>query len=135
MSGIDGALHLVAKLKGFEEARKAAYYMEYDKWHPREGLLLTVDNPYQHFLNQDHLNAYVGKYKTDEDEEWTIEKNEREGAVFARVRGQIFPLFDRGEERLLHIDGALLEFEKDANQQVVSFRIKEKDQLFIKELT
>lgn len=39
-AGIDGALHMVAKLQGLEAARKVAYYMEYDKWTPGEGLIL-----------------------------------------------------------------------------------------------
>jgi transcriptional regulator GlxA family with amidase domain len=39
-AGIDGALHLVAKLKGEEVARQAAAYMEYDKWVPGQGLVL-----------------------------------------------------------------------------------------------
>ena len=39
-AGIDGALHLVAKLKGLKAAQDAAYYMEYDKWEPGDGLIL-----------------------------------------------------------------------------------------------
>ena len=39
-AGIDGALHLVAKLDGLQAAKDAAYYMEYDKWEPGEGLIL-----------------------------------------------------------------------------------------------
>ena len=46
-AGIDGALHMVTKLQGFEKAKEVAFYMEYDKWEPREGLLLTEDNPYK----------------------------------------------------------------------------------------
>jgi len=46
-AGIDGALHLVAKLQGLEKAKEAAFYMEYDKWMPGEGLLLTKENPYK----------------------------------------------------------------------------------------
>ena len=45
-AGIDGALHMVAKLQGVEKAREVAFYMEYDKWKPGEGLILTADNPY-----------------------------------------------------------------------------------------
>lgn len=40
-AGIDGALHLVAKLKGDEVATEAAKYMEYDKWVPKQGLVVT----------------------------------------------------------------------------------------------
>ncbi|NOT73870.1 MAG: DJ-1/PfpI family protein [Cyclobacteriaceae bacterium] len=41
-AGIDGALHLVAKLKGEKAAIDAAYYMEYDKWTPKQGLILEA---------------------------------------------------------------------------------------------
>jgi|ERR1044072_8253746 transcriptional regulator GlxA family with amidase domain len=40
-AGIDGALHLVAKLRGDETARRVAAYMEYDKWVPSAGLIVT----------------------------------------------------------------------------------------------
>jgi putative intracellular protease/amidase/predicted RNA-binding Zn-ribbon protein involved in translation (DUF1610 family) len=40
-AGIDGALHLVAKLKGDATARAVAQYMEYDKWVPDQGLIIT----------------------------------------------------------------------------------------------
>lgn len=37
----DGALHLVAKLRGNEAAKRVAAYMEYDKWVPSAGLVIT----------------------------------------------------------------------------------------------
>jgi putative intracellular protease/amidase len=40
-AGIDGALHLVAKLKGEEMAKEVASYMEYDKWLPGQGLVIS----------------------------------------------------------------------------------------------
>ncbi len=39
-AGIDGALHLIAKLRGLPKAKEVVFYMEYDKWQPGEGLLL-----------------------------------------------------------------------------------------------
>lgn len=39
-AGIDGALHLVAKIRGEETARNVAIYMEYDKWIPGQGLVM-----------------------------------------------------------------------------------------------
>ena len=36
-AGIDGALHLVARIKGLDAAKQAARYMEYDKWDPQNG--------------------------------------------------------------------------------------------------
>jgi transcriptional regulator GlxA family with amidase domain len=40
-AGIDGALYLVSKLKGEQAAKDIAKYMEYDKWIPNQGLILT----------------------------------------------------------------------------------------------
>jgi putative intracellular protease/amidase/DNA-directed RNA polymerase subunit RPC12/RpoP len=40
-AGIDGALHLVSRLKGEEVAREVAEYMEYDKWIPNQGLVIA----------------------------------------------------------------------------------------------
>jgi transcriptional regulator GlxA family with amidase domain len=40
-AGIDGALHLVSKIKGEQVAKETARYMEYDKWKPGEGLILS----------------------------------------------------------------------------------------------
>lgn len=39
-AGIDGALHVVAKLKGEDAATAATQYMEYDKWVPGQGLVV-----------------------------------------------------------------------------------------------
>ncbi len=39
-AGIDGALHLVEKIRGKEAAIAAARYMEYDKWIPGQGLII-----------------------------------------------------------------------------------------------
>ncbi len=36
-AGIDGALHLVSKIKGEDAAKATARYMEYDKWQPLDG--------------------------------------------------------------------------------------------------
>jgi putative intracellular protease/amidase len=39
-AGIDGALHLVAKIKGEAAAREIVTYMEYDGWLPQRGLVM-----------------------------------------------------------------------------------------------
>ncbi len=36
-AGTDGALHVVAKIKGEATAKATAFYMEYDKWEPKAG--------------------------------------------------------------------------------------------------
>ena len=44
-AGIDGALHLVARIKGLDVAKATARYMEYDKWDPSEGRV-DITNSY-----------------------------------------------------------------------------------------
>jgi transcriptional regulator GlxA family with amidase domain len=39
-AGIDGSLHVVAKLFGEDAAHGTARYMEYDKWRPRDGRIV-----------------------------------------------------------------------------------------------
>ena len=43
-AGIDGALHLVEKIRGRETAMQISKYMEYDKWVPDQGLVLNQAN-------------------------------------------------------------------------------------------
>ncbi|MEX2397389.1 MAG: DJ-1/PfpI family protein [Balneolales bacterium] len=50
-AGIDGALHMVSRIKGLDEAKATAQYMEYDKWVPEDGMI-------------DYKNAYIEKIKT-----------------------------------------------------------------------
>jgi transcriptional regulator GlxA family with amidase domain len=40
-AGIDGAIHLVMKLRGEQTAKQVVHYMEYDKWKAGEGLIIT----------------------------------------------------------------------------------------------
>ncbi|MFN0016586.1 MAG: DJ-1/PfpI family protein [Saprospiraceae bacterium] len=41
-AGIDGALHVVAKIKGEEAAKNTALYMEYDGWKPDSGKVIET---------------------------------------------------------------------------------------------
>jgi transcriptional regulator GlxA family with amidase domain/DNA-directed RNA polymerase subunit RPC12/RpoP len=41
-AGIDGALHLVEKVRGRDVAEQVAKYMEYDKWIPSQGLVMNA---------------------------------------------------------------------------------------------
>ncbi len=54
-AGIDGALHLVAKLKGTKYAKWVATEMEYDKWIANEGLIL--DNSFVNAVKFKGLDA------------------------------------------------------------------------------
>ncbi|HYG02997.1 MAG TPA: DJ-1/PfpI family protein [Chryseosolibacter sp.] len=57
-AGIDGALHLVSRIKGIDVAKGVAKYMEYDKWDPSKGRV-------------DKHNPYIERLRS---ETWTPEK-------------------------------------------------------------
>ncbi|MBL7851761.1 MAG: DJ-1/PfpI family protein [Cyclobacteriaceae bacterium] len=44
-AGIDGALHLVSKLKGEAAAKAVAEEMEYDRWIPKDGFVTNPKQP------------------------------------------------------------------------------------------
>lgn len=52
-AGIDGALHMVARIKGTEVAEATAWYMEYEKWDRNAG-------------KNDYKNAYLEKMKAQD---------------------------------------------------------------------
>lgn len=95
-AGIDGALHLVAKLRGFNEARKIAYHMEYDKWIPGEGLLLSNENPYKELENTALLQKYIGTYEYFNENKTKIKIelkiNTREKSLYAVIDNMNYPL-------------------------------------------
>jgi transcriptional regulator GlxA family with amidase domain len=41
-AGIDGALHVVSRIRGEKTARATAENMEYDKWKPADGLIISA---------------------------------------------------------------------------------------------
>lgn len=43
-AGIDGALHVVGRMFGEDAALRVAKYMEYDKWNPNDGLIVSNKN-------------------------------------------------------------------------------------------
>lgn len=56
-AGIDGSLHLVARIKGMKAAKDVAYYMMYDKWDPTAGLTAIESDFVKHAKNQGFTSA------------------------------------------------------------------------------
>ncbi|MBL7783889.1 MAG: DJ-1/PfpI family protein [Saprospiraceae bacterium] len=54
-AGIDGALHIVSRIKGESAAKATAHYMEYDKWQPQAGKV--HETPFVKTLREEGLAA------------------------------------------------------------------------------
>ena len=129
-AGIDGALHLVAKLKGFNQAREVAYYMEYDKWVPAEGLILTEQHPYDILLHVNELKSLVGKYEYSDGEEVIIEFDMREKSLYAWVNEQAYPLFYEGENLFSNLKGEKVRFVLNESGEVSGYKIGQEAKLY-----
>ncbi|WP_282088943.1 DJ-1/PfpI family protein [Aquimarina algiphila] len=124
-AGIDGALHLVAKLRGFNEARKIAYHMEYDKWTPGEGLILSDDNPYEKIKNSKHLETYTGIYKYLNNTTVELKMNTREKSLYAVVDGMNYPIFHVKNTTFTNIADHEITFIMDKNKDITGFTSSE----------
>jgi len=129
-AGIDGALHLVARIKGFNAARAVAYHMEYDKWVPGEGLILSHQNPYAGVPKQAELALYEGVYEWSNDQSLRIRYQERERSLVAVLDSGVYPLFFEGENRFTDVGGEQVVFQRDKQGRVSSFKVKGQDQTF-----
>ncbi|WP_051554587.1 DJ-1/PfpI family protein [Maribacter antarcticus] len=133
-AGIDGALHLVAKIQGFNNARKVAYNIEYDKWTPGEGLLLTNDNPYSHYMEIKNLEDYIGRYQFENNGQVEIELNQRENSIYAILDGQKYPLFYLNPDIFVGVNGQHVSFQRNKNNIITGYRSSEADSILYKKL-
>ncbi len=132
-AGIDGALHLVAKLQGYNEARKIAYHMEYDKWIPGEGLILSEDDPYKNYKNTTALEIYTGTYEYLNGTQVELKIDQREKSLYAIVEGMNYPVFYMGGNTFTNIAEHEINFVTDKNENITGFTSSEyPDTLFNK---
>jgi putative intracellular protease/amidase len=133
-AGIDGALHLVAKIQGFNNARKVAYNIEYDKWTPGEGLLLADDNPYLYYMEMKNLKDYTGSYQFENNGKVEIALNLRENSIYAVLDGQKYPLFYLDKDVFVGVNGQQVSFQRNENNIIVGYRSSEDDSILYKKL-
>ncbi|MEH6681683.1 MAG: DJ-1/PfpI family protein [Sediminicola sp.] len=119
-AGIDGALHLVAKISGFNTAREAAYYMEYDKWVPGEGLLLSDDDPYKN-LESGTFKEYTGTYGYLDGGEIKVKVNQREKSLYAVLNDRNYPLFHMHNDTFSTLSGDTITFKRNAQNKVSGY--------------
>ena len=133
-AGIDGALHLVAKIQGFNNARKVSYNIEYDKWTPGEGLLLTDNNPYSHYMEMKNLEDYSGTYEFENNGQVEIALNKRENSIYAILDGQKYPLFYLDQDVFVGVNGQQVSFQRNKKNIITGYRSSEGDSILYNKL-
>ena len=129
-AGIDGALHLVAKLQGLNAAKRTAYYMEYDNWVPGDGLILTEANPYEPTISAQDLEVFIGKYEYKDGEKIDVSINENE--LEARIQDSYYPIYHEFEDVFSDIGSEPIYFIRDDQKQVKGYKLQPNGQLFRK---
>ncbi|MVN77806.1 DJ-1/PfpI family protein [Hymenobacter sp. HMF4947] len=65
-AGIDGALHVVARLQGEAAAQQTAQAMEYDHWQPNQGLVVQTTSLPQHPVGKSGPSRKAGSRKNSQ---------------------------------------------------------------------
>ncbi|MEP0985393.1 DJ-1/PfpI family protein [Ekhidna sp.] len=126
-AGIDGALHLVAKLQGLNAAKRTAYYMEYDNWVPGDGLILSEDNPYQ--IQKINLEEFTGSYESKDPNEIVLEVVD--GDLQAKIDGVSYPIYHETGDLFTDVGNEPIYFEREAGA-LIGYRLEPAGQLFKK---
>ncbi len=129
-AGIDGALHLVAKLQGLSTAKRTAYYMEYDNWLPGDGLVLSEDNPY-FGINPD-LEDYMGKYEYKEGQSIHIVASDRGGELTVLLGDKKFPIYYEQHNQFSDVQGKPIYFQRSQGNRIKGYILEENGNLFLK---
>lgn len=122
-AGIDGALHLVAKLNGFNAARAAAHYIEYDKWDPTLGLNLSDHDPYEGMLEVVFFVEYLGEYLTSDGRAISLIIDEHEQSLSAIIHDQRQPFLYLDSDQFETTEGVAIAFIRDEDQKVTGFKL------------
>lgn len=130
-AGIDGALHMVAKLQGFSQAKRVAYYMEYDNWVPGNGVL-SRDNPYLNKRPESDFAQYLGNYQFLNGNNLVIEKGTKGGELTAEIKGNKTPLFYDKKDKFIYGNGKYVLFQRDNNHKITGYSLEENGILYKK---
>lgn len=126
-AGIDGALHLVAKLNGFNAARAAAHYIEYDKWDPTLGLNLSDHDPYEGMLDVVFFVEYLGEYVTSDGRAISLIIDEHEQSLSAIIHDQRQPFLYLNSDQFETTEGVAIAFIRDEDKKVTGFKLMEEE--------
>ena len=131
-AGIDGALHLVAKLQGLNAAKRTAYYMEYDNWNLGNGLILSDDNPYAQKMSASFYNEFLGSYEYKNNTEFRLMYSEKEGNLLAEIQGISYPIYHENGDIFSDIGNEPVLFQRNEAGKIMGYKLGNDGELFRK---
>ena len=131
-AGIDGALHLVAKLQGINAAKRTAYYMEYDNWQIGNGLILTENNPYTETISKDVLETFKGTYEYRNGNKIEVVYDTKAQNLMAIVNGTGFPIYHEKGDIFSDVGSEPIFFKRDAENEIVGYAMSKSGKIYKK---
>lgn len=131
-AGIDGALHMVAKLQGLNAAKRVAYYMEYDNWNPGDGLILTSDDPYKTTAATVALKNYIGKYEYKDGRVFELVINEETKELNALIEKNVYPIYNENGDLFSDSRNEPVYFKRNNANEVIGYTLTPNGELYKK---
>lgn len=131
-AGIDGALHIVAKLQGINAAKRTAYYMEYDNWNMGNGLLLSEVNPYADQKNETFFKGFEGVYQYKNDTTFNLKYDKAQGNLLAEINNQFYPIYHESDDVFSDVNGEYVGFKRDTSGEIKGYQLEENGEIFNK---
>ncbi len=131
-AGIDGALHLVAKLQGLNTAKRTAYYMEYDNWQLGNGLVLSEDNPYHKQTTVEALIGFEGKYEYKNNTRFDLVYNAKTQDLNAIINKVSYPIYHENGDVFSDISNEPVYFKRNHKGQIIGYSLTQDGKIYSK---
>ncbi|MBW8244955.1 DJ-1/PfpI family protein [Muricauda oceani] len=131
-AGIDGALHIVAKLQGINAAKRTAYYMEYDNWNMGNGLLLSESNPYANTKQEGFFQDFEGVYQYKNDTTFKLRYNKHQGNLEVEIDHLFYPIYHENDDVFSDVDSEYVYFLRNASGAITGYRLEQNGKTFDK---
>ncbi|MEP3207725.1 MAG: DJ-1/PfpI family protein [Maribacter sp.] len=131
-AGIDGALHLVAKLQGLNTAKRTAYYMEYDNWQLGNGLVLSDDNPYHKQTTSDELIGFEGNYEYKNNTLFDLVYNAKTKDLNAIINEISYPIYHENGDVFSDISNEPVYFKRNQSGQIIGYSLTQDGKIYSK---
>ncbi|MEP1034835.1 DJ-1/PfpI family protein [Ekhidna sp.] len=129
-AGIDGALHLVAKLQGLNAAKRTAFYMEYDNWVPGDGLILSMEKPYETRISKEDLMNFVGWYEYKDGSQFELKLDDSTNDLYAKINSINYPIFYETDDIFSDINSEPLFFHRNERQEIIGYSFEKNGRMF-----
>lgn len=131
-AGIDGALHLVAKLQGINAAKRTAYYIEYDNWDMGNGLLLSESNPYTNQKHEDFFKDFEGIYQYKNDTTFNLKYDRSQGNLLAEIDHMFYPIYHETDDLFSDVSSEYVGFIRNPSGDIIGYQLEKNGKIFKK---